>query len=110
MVMALTKCNLIPKEKSNRMETRAKEFGSEAKGLAREAQETVKETAGQLAERARNFGTAAKQSAQATYEAAQEKVVAGAKVTDQAIRANPYASLGIAFGCGLLIGWLVKRK
>lgn len=41
---------------------------------------------------------------------AKEKVVAGAKCTDQAIRANPYQSLAIAAGAGLLLGVLLGRR
>lgn len=41
---------------------------------------------------------------------AKQKVVAGAKCTDQAIRANPYQSLAIAAGAGLLIGVLLGRR
>lgn len=38
---------------------------------------------------------------------AKEKVAAGAKSVDQAIRANPYQSVAIAAGIGLLVGGLV---
>ncbi|MEZ0217321.1 MAG: hypothetical protein ACAH89_09320 [Rariglobus sp.] len=41
---------------------------------------------------------------------AKQKVVAGAKCTDQAIRANPYQSLAIAVGVGVLVGVLVGRR
>ncbi len=41
---------------------------------------------------------------------AKQKVVAGAKCTDQAIRANPYQSLAIAAGVGVLVGVLVGRR
>ena len=44
------------------------------------------------------------------YESAKVRVVAGAKSTDAAIRANPYQSLAIAAGVGLLIGVLVGRR
>ncbi len=44
------------------------------------------------------------------YAGARKKVVAGAKYTDEAIRANPYQSLAIALGAGLLIGVLVGRS
>jgi ElaB/YqjD/DUF883 family membrane-anchored ribosome-binding protein len=44
------------------------------------------------------------------YETAKMRVVAGAKSTDAAIRANPYQSLAIAAGVGLLIGVLVGRR
>lgn len=57
----------------------------------------------------------------ARYEAAQERlgvlyagarknVIAGAKCTDEAIRANPYQSIAIAAGVGLLVGMLVSRR
>ncbi len=44
------------------------------------------------------------------YSGAKKKVVAGAKYTDTAIRANPYQSLAIAAGVGLLVGVLVGRR
>jgi ElaB/YqjD/DUF883 family membrane-anchored ribosome-binding protein len=44
------------------------------------------------------------------YEGAKKKVVAGAKCTDAAIRANPYQSLAIAAGVGLLVGVLLGRR
>jgi ElaB/YqjD/DUF883 family membrane-anchored ribosome-binding protein len=40
----------------------------------------------------------------------QEKAVAGAKATDQVIRENPYKSLGVAFGLGIIIGYLLRRR
>jgi len=44
------------------------------------------------------------------YDGAKTRVVAGAKSTDEAIRANPYQSLAIALGAGLLIGVLLGRR
>ena len=44
------------------------------------------------------------------YANARTRVVAGAKCTDTAIRANPYQSLAIAAGVGLLVGVLVGRR
>jgi ElaB/YqjD/DUF883 family membrane-anchored ribosome-binding protein len=44
------------------------------------------------------------------YEGAKIRVVAGAKCTDAAIRANPYQSLAIAAGVGLLAGVLLGRR
>lgn len=44
------------------------------------------------------------------YASAKVRVVAGAKCTDAAIRANPYQSLAIAAGAGLLIGILLGRR
>jgi ElaB/YqjD/DUF883 family membrane-anchored ribosome-binding protein len=44
------------------------------------------------------------------YNGARKKVVAGARYTDETIRANPYQSLAIAAGVGLLIGVLAGRR
>lgn len=41
---------------------------------------------------------------------AKDKVVAGAKCTDKAIRANPYQSLAIAAVAGLLLGAVLGRR
>lgn len=38
-----------------------------------------------------------------------QRVVAGAKCTDKAIRDNPYTSLAITLGAGLLVGLLIGR-
>ena len=34
----------------------------------------------------------------------------GAKATDRAIREHPYPSIAIAFGVGLLVGFLARRR
>jgi ElaB/YqjD/DUF883 family membrane-anchored ribosome-binding protein len=44
------------------------------------------------------------------YEGARTKVAAGAKYTDETIRANPYQSIAIAAGVGLLVGVLLGRR
>jgi ElaB/YqjD/DUF883 family membrane-anchored ribosome-binding protein len=44
------------------------------------------------------------------YAGARKKVVAGAKYTDETIRANPYQSIAIAAGVGLLVGVLLGRR
>ncbi|MEI9866578.1 MAG: hypothetical protein WDN00_18895 [Limisphaerales bacterium] len=36
--------------------------------------------------------------------------MAGAKATDQVIRENPYKSLGVAVGIGVIIGYLLRRR
>jgi ElaB/YqjD/DUF883 family membrane-anchored ribosome-binding protein len=55
------------------------------------------------------FGAAQERFTDA-YAGARKKVVAGAKYTDETIRANPYQSLAIAAGIGLLIGVLAGRR
>lgn len=44
------------------------------------------------------------------YAETKDKVVAGAKQTDATIRENPYQSLAIAAGVGLLVGVLLGRR
>ncbi len=44
------------------------------------------------------------------YAGAKKKVVAGAQYTDDTIRANPYQSLAVAAGVGLLVGVLLGRR
>ncbi len=39
-----------------------------------------------------------------------EKVVEGAKATDQAVHEHPYQAIGIAFGVGALISYLLARR
>jgi ElaB/YqjD/DUF883 family membrane-anchored ribosome-binding protein len=74
------------------------------------------------------FGGADIESSQATLESLREryaalqerigrfytdtktKIVSGAKQTDDTIRANPYASLAVALGIGVLIGALIGRR
>ena len=44
------------------------------------------------------------------YDQARQKVVEGARYTDEAIRSHPYQSLAIALGVGVLIGALIRRS
>lgn len=92
------------------MEQRAKDLTNEAKNLGREVKDIAEETAQDWSNRTKAAGAAAMETARVAYQAAQSKALQGAKATDHAIRANPYASLGIAFGAGLLLGFLIKRK
>ena len=39
-----------------------------------------------------------------------EKTVEGAKAADTAVREHPYQAIGIAFGVGALLGYLVSRR
>jgi ElaB/YqjD/DUF883 family membrane-anchored ribosome-binding protein len=59
---------------------------------------------------ARKRLTAAIEKGKETWAAVQEKAVAGAKATDQVIRENPYKSLAVAVGVGVIIGYLLRRR
>ena len=85
--------------------------------LARDAEGLMKVTAGDLTASARQARArlgGALASAQETCSELQEQALASAKAaatkTDRAIRDNPYAFVGIAFGIGVLIGVLAARK
>lgn len=45
-----------------------------------------------------------------TYVAVQKSAVRGAKAADKAIRSKPYQALGIAFGVGVIVGFLARRR
>lgn len=44
------------------------------------------------------------------YGDARERVVAGARRTDETIRSHPYESLAVALGVGILVGVLIRRS
>jgi ElaB/YqjD/DUF883 family membrane-anchored ribosome-binding protein len=44
------------------------------------------------------------------YDRTKKKVVAGAKYTDTTIRENPYQSIAVALGIGVLLGLVVGRR
>src|SRR5271163_3917994 len=59
---------------------------------------------------ARKRLAAAIEKGKETWRDVQEKAVAGAKATDQVIRENPYRSIGVALGVGVLFGYLLARR
>lgn len=59
---------------------------------------------------ARNRLSAVMDAATETCAGLQKKAVAGAKATDKAIRGNPYQAMGVAFGIGALVGFLLSRR
>jgi ElaB/YqjD/DUF883 family membrane-anchored ribosome-binding protein len=46
----------------------------------------------------------------AMLERAEQKAIERAKAADRVIREHPYQTIGLAFGVGLLIGFLARRK
>jgi len=92
-----------------------KELLSELQALVSEAEAMIadpalNENAGEAGVSLRERFTAAQERFTDAYAGARKKVIAGAKCTDEAIRENPYQSLAIAAGVGLLIGVLVGRR
>jgi ElaB/YqjD/DUF883 family membrane-anchored ribosome-binding protein len=83
------------------------------KEVVRDGEELLRAGAEDLGER----GAAAKEKLAAALEVAketqrrlQERAIASAKAADIYIRTNPYQSIGIAFGVGMLIGLLAARR
>ena len=91
-----------------------KELLAELKTLVAEAEtmmadslsEHTSEAIGNLRERF----SAAQERFSDMYDSTKKKVAAGAKYTDTAIRDNPYQSIAVALGVGVLLGLVVGRR
>ena len=68
------------------------------------------DVAGEKVKAARERLAAALDSGKEIYDNVRDKTIQGAKATDQAVRENPYQALGIAFGVGAILGYLVSRQ
>jgi ElaB/YqjD/DUF883 family membrane-anchored ribosome-binding protein len=98
-----------------------KETAHTPKELFTEMQALVAEAQSMMADSVSEHSSDAVHALRARFEHAQErftdaytdarkKVIAGAKSTDAAIRENPYQSMAIAVGVGLLAGILLGRR
>lgn len=70
----------------------------------------VAERAGDKIQDLRSRFNQLQSKASMAYSDARQRVVAGAKATDQTIRAHPYESLAVALGVGVLLGALIGRR
>jgi ElaB/YqjD/DUF883 family membrane-anchored ribosome-binding protein len=83
------------------------------KEVVRDGEELLRAGAEELGDRgsaAREKLSAALEVARETQRRLQAQAVAGAKAADTYIRGNPYQSIGIAFGLGLLLGLYAARR
>ena len=100
----------------NRTESPAhkpQELLNELRSLVAEAEKLMGDTAEQSEDTIsalRSRFESAQERVAELYTGARKKVIAGAKYTDEAIRENPYQSLAIALGAGLLVGVLLGRR
>jgi ElaB/YqjD/DUF883 family membrane-anchored ribosome-binding protein len=68
------------------------------------------DVAGDKVSGARQRLAAALERGKEIYGRVKEKAVQGAKAADEAVHEHPYQAIGIAFGVGALIGYLVTRR
>ena len=81
--------------------------------VIRDGEELLRAGARDLTERggaARERLAAALEVAKDTQRRLQSAAVEGAKTADRLVRDNPYRSSGIAFGLGIFMGLLAKRR
>lgn len=90
---------------------------TDLKTLLHDSEDLLRATAGDMsvaAKDARARLTAALERARASCAAWQEQSLEcarrTARKTDETIRSHPYESIGIAFGVGLLLGVVLKRR
>jgi len=72
--------------------------------------DTVTEHTADAVSALRNRFEAAQERLNTLYAGAKKQAVAGAKYTDETIRENPYQSLAVAAGVGLVVGILLGRR
>ena len=91
-----------------------KELFTEMQALVAEAQammaDSVSEHTGEAVDALRSRFADAQERFADVYAGARKKGIAGAKYTDATIRENPYQSIAIAAGIGLLVGVLLGRR
>ena len=77
---------------------------------ARELMAATADVAGEKVGEARKRLAAALERGKVIAGNVRDKAVAGAKVTDQAIRENPYQAVAVGIGVGALVGYLIARR
>jgi ElaB/YqjD/DUF883 family membrane-anchored ribosome-binding protein len=89
-------------------------FLTDLRALVTEAQKLIDASAedatGEHRNALRERFDAAKERFNELYSTAKKRVVDGGKYADQTIRNNPYQSIAIAAGVGMIIGILVGRR
>ena len=94
---------------SERLAADVKVVIGDAEELLRQSAAATGDQATQLRERAMVLLRQAREKAQDVQEKAVAKGRAAVRVTDDYVHENPWRSIGVAFGAGVLIGLLVNR-
>ena len=77
---------------------------------ARALMAATADVAGEKVSEARKRLAAALDRAKEIAGRVRDKAVEGAKAADEAVREHPYQAIGVAFGIGALLGYLVMRR
>ena len=81
--------------------------------LADDAQALLSATANVAEEKvveARKRLTLALEKGKEAWGRVQDRACEGAKMTDEVIRSHPYEAIGVAFGVGALLGFILTRR
>jgi ElaB/YqjD/DUF883 family membrane-anchored ribosome-binding protein len=78
--------------------------------LVQDAEQIINATAANIAEESKKELLSALDRLKARTEQIKARAVAGARATDRIIRNNPYRSLCVVFGAGLVLGMLINRR
>ena len=95
------------------MHKQAKEIRNDIGALAENVQALLRATADSAEEKvveARKRLLAMLDDGMDAFNDLQKKTVEGAKMADKVVRKHPYHSIGIAFGIGALIGFLLTCR
>jgi ElaB/YqjD/DUF883 family membrane-anchored ribosome-binding protein len=95
------------------MDNEAKNAGDDLGSLADDAQALIAATAdvaGVKVSEARKRLADALQRSKEIYGRVREKAVEGAKATDRCVHEHPYQAIGIAFGLGAIVGYLLNHR
>ena len=77
---------------------------------ARALMAATADVAGDKVAEARKRLGAALESGKELYGRVRDKAVEGARAADETVREHPYQAIGIAFGVGALLGYLLTRR
>ena len=77
---------------------------------ARALMSATADVAGEKVGEARKRLAVALERAKEIASRVRDKAVEGAKAADEAVREHPYQAIGVAFGVGALLGYLVMRR
>jgi ElaB/YqjD/DUF883 family membrane-anchored ribosome-binding protein len=77
---------------------------------ARNLMAATADVAGEKVSDARKRLAAALERGKEIASRVREKAIEGAKATDEAVHEHPYQAIGIAFGVGAILGYLVSRR